>query len=1011
MKPLQLETLMGSSPMLRKLNAGINNRLLALKLSRRSMKYNAGQSLLIVFIIALPVIFATIGLTYFESQIPTAQEKVTYQLGQTQARFTPNVAVSDSELEKSSKSNIIQVPDEGNAFRFYSDDAPPIYDPGTYQDPRKTGLVSGSWLTERNDLVEVQTKTGVGIFSLVEGELWSESLKGRISIIDGSAPATKNEVLVSKAGLERLGLGIGDSLKLTSLNESRKIVGVATDALRGRDISAIFAGTASITGVLPESDLANTSFYLVSDEPVTWETVVKLNRLGIGVLSKEVVLNPPTDGEIPAYAAGYQKSQDTGLLSALGGVAAFMTLAFVPIAVLAGSAFSFGARRQARTLAVLSSLGAKRKYLRFITIANGIWLGFLGGLLGVLAGLLAAYFVLPLFSDGSKSTYPGFHIPWLSLSGIVLAAAIIGAVVSVIPAITAAKVDVLSTLRGVRSGATVKKRLGIAGMVVTLIGAATTVAGGVLLSNYGLEVQLAGNYNPFIMQLLQLMPVLGSIILIIGLLMMSGWLLVLTRFALKRAGVLANYATNDLIFNRKRYQSVISAVLATSYVASALLGVLYSFDKTGEENYVNRLPENQLVNNPIWSLSDWSSGDTDSIKPKESYELRLKEGLLRLESNLKIATSVAPINSAALVSVHAPLSQLGYKVDMLTGIPEYGAEGDQPLIRVNKEFLCPWDPTSPRNKEFVALESSNKVEDQKAKLEITRDPKYRYCDSVDFQRQTLYVGTAEDLTALLGKPASKEAIAALNSGGAVALSPSLYVSNSVYLDWYPSGSQEILNAKKGDVTGDPLINNLPTPELKKTVALDAVLEESINRDLTIMISKATANSLGIDYKAGIMVVNYQDALTVAQTDQLNANLNGGYVMETGYPGNPELVAWIVFAIGGFFVLAATAVALGLSQIEARADLSTLGSIGAPRRFRARVLGLQALLLTGLGTLLGSATGYYLAWSMMASGGENIFRVALPQIVMLVVGVPLFTALIFWIGTPSKSEYKVRLAVD
>ena len=150
---------------------------------------------------------------------------------------------------------------------------------------------------------------------------------------------------------------------------------------------------------------------------------------------------------------------------------------------------------------------------------------------------------------------------------------------------------------------------------------------------------------------------------------------------------------------------------------------------------------------------------------------------------------------------------------------------------------------------------------------------------------------------------------------------------------------------------------------------------------------------------------------MAQTDLLNADLYGGYALETGYPSNPELIAWIVFAICGFFVLAATGIALGLAQIEARADLSTLGSIGAPKRFRARVLELQALLLTGLGTALGSATGYYLSWSLMATGGENIFRVALPQILMLVIGLPVITALIFLIGTPSKSNYKVRLSVD
>jgi putative ABC transport system permease protein len=997
--------------MLKNINAGINNRLLALKISRRSMKYNSRQSILIVFIIALPVIFATIGLTYFESQLPTAQEKVQYQLGQSQARFNPQVAVTEAELRDPSTSNIFQLPDEGNAFRFYSDDVPPLYSSGAYQDPRKTGLVSGKWITERSDLVEVKTNTGVGIFSLVEGELWDEALRGRIEIIEGTAPAEKNEVLVSQAGLERLGLEIGDSLKLTSLGESRKIVGVANDVLRGRDISIIFAQTASITGVSPESDLLNTAFFLVSDKPVAWETVIKLNGLGIGVLSKEVLLNPPSEGEIPALAAGYPKSADIGLLSALGGVAAFLTLAFVPIAVLAGSAFSFGARRQARTLAVLSSLGAKRKYLRFITIANGIWLGFLGGLVGVLLGLVAAYFVLPALSDGSRISYPGFHIPWYSLLGIVLAAVAIGAIVSVIPAITAAKVDVLSTLRGVRSEATVKKRLGIVGIAVTVLGIALTVFGGIWLANYGQEVQLGGSYDPMIMQLLQLLPVIGSIVLIVGLLMMSGWLLVITRAILKRAGVVANYATNDLIFNRRRYQSVISAVLATSYVASALLGVIYSFDKTGEENYVNRLPANQLLNDPLWSLSDYSSGDNQSLKPRESYEFKLREGLLRREANLKIATAVAPINSAALVSVHVPLSHLGYRVDSSTGIPEYGAEGDQPLIRVNKDFLCPWDPTSPRYKEFSALESSTKLVDQEAKLEIMRDPKYRYCDAVEFRRESIYVGSAEDLSVLLGKPASKEAVDVLNNGGAVALTPSLYVSNSVYLDWYPSGSLAILNAKKGVPEDDPSISGLPRPQLKKSVTLNAILEEAINRDLTIMISKATADSLGIDYKSGIMVVNYQNALTVAQTDQLNADLNGDYALETGYSSNPELVAWIVFAIGGFFVLAATGIALGLAQIEARADLSTLGSIGAPRRFRARVLGLQSLLLTGLGTALGSATGYYLAWSLMASGGENIFRVALPQILMLVIGVPVITALIFLVGTPSKSNYKVRLSVD
>jgi hypothetical protein len=614
-------------------------------------------------------------------------------------------------------------------------------------------------------------------------------------------------------------------------------------------------------------------------------------------------------------------------------------------------------------------------------VANGIWLGLLGGAIGDLLGLFAAWVLMPVITNGSKTTYPGFHLPWLMLADVLFGGAVIGAIVSWIPAITAAKVDVLSTLKGVRAEAKVKVRAGIGGLLMMAAGLVIVVVGSKVLNDFVNQMQDNGSLNYTGVQLMQLVPVGGTVLILIGVLMSTGWLLVFVRAVVKKSGVATNYATNDLIYNRKRYQPVIASAVATGFLAATVMGFGYSDQKSRAEQYQPSLPHNQIQVDPLWWITDFSTDNLGQAKTKRYYDQLLAASNQDLTKQLKLATSVAEPRSSAVVARHVPLSVLGFAIDQATGNPIYGAEADQPLLRPNVEYLCPSNTKSIRHAWYKKLEENH---DRKQIRIIEASPKYLRCEILDSARENIYVGTSNDLTALIGKSVPQSAVKALQSGQAVSFVKGFENHSKVTLDWYPSGTRSILDSQESEAqsiaNGQSLQGEVPatksiTPTLKKTVTLESVFVETASRDLTIMISPETADSLGIDYKSNVLVVNYARALKVSERDKLNQLLSHGYGIDDGYTEDPEAWAWIILAIAGFFVIASTSIALGLAQIESRPDQATLGSIGAPRRFRAKVLSQQAFILTSLGTILGSAVGFYLSFVMTEVTGLLTFRFA------------------------------------
>ena len=986
--------------MANRFTAGLNSRLLALIIARRNVRRNPLQSLLIVLVISLPVAVGALGLTTYQSTKATPDESITFALGQTQAVVETDMAPSKDNYQEPLYRNVVRLQSDGSTLVDGSGT-------GAFLDPRKE-ITGYKWIPEFQTAANVKTATGQGTLDVIEGKPWASELSGKYYGLTGRAPANNKELLVNKAALERLGLKVGDQVSIIDVQKRLKIVGTLEWAEATSKTSVLFGLPGAVSGNVNEQNYA---YYAVGSKPITWQQIIKLNQKGFGILSRDVIVNPPSADEVPLYQTAYGNPVPDGVatLMKILSLLLFVPIVLLPVAVLAGSAFSFGARRQARTLAVISSLGARASMLRFMTVANGIVLGLLGGLLGVVLGATGAFFTIPLFSDGSRRSYPGYHLPLGLLLIAVASGAVIGAIVSVIPAFAAAKVDVLNTLRGVRRNAKVKKRAGFGGLMVAAIGLASALACAAAATYIHDKIN-AGEMSPShndIVGPLMLGVGLGSVAIVVGLLMGSAWLLVFARAVFRRISPVSNYATNDLIYNRKRYTAVIASVLATSFVGASLMGLVFSALERERLAYQPQAESNQLVR-------DRGFDSPDSAITKEQLDMKLADYDRKIESSLATAKTIGETTSAAVLYRHEEYGQLGYGVEA-NGQPIVGAEGQQPYVMRDLNYLCPYSDGSPAHAEYQKLQEAQRWTDLR-KLDF--QPKYQGCMNLVDDPDRFLVGTAADLRVILDGRVDTAAEKQLAGGGAVVFHRGLLFSDKVKLEWHPSGLSDL-------VLGSPLYNDdgsivkdadgkpLKLGQPSRSESLPAVLVKTPISRLTMMISPETAQKLGVKYHASVIIANYAGPVSTAQIDELNQAFgNGSFVLEQGFLIDVQAIIWWLTLGVGFFVLASTGIALGLAQIESRADQSTLGSLGAPQRFRASVVGSQALILTLLGAWLGAAVGYFFAGAVVPSMIEG-YNVAIPplQTLVMVVGIPLLAATIFWVGVPKNSKYRTRLSID
>ncbi|WP_101523105.1 ABC transporter permease [Nocardioides houyundeii] len=515
-----------------------------LRLAWRDVLRSKGRSALVLVLIALPVLAVTTALVVTATVQTSGGEGLERRLGAADARisfdgsgkvlhqFDPDTGSSMSEGSRGSgltQAGIAEV--LGREVRTI----------GWRQDQ----------LVVRSE--DRSTQARVSYLDLAD-----PLAQGLARLEEGRMPGAPREALVNRAFVD-LGVELGETLTLTD-GTTFEVVGIGEDASQ-KGFPALFAPPGA------ETASARTGTWLLDAGDVTWSEVRALNEHGATVLSRAVLLDPPPDSALPA---DLQQSGSGDAALTVGVLVAVMVL--LEVVLLAGPAFAVTARRQSRTLALLSAVGGAPAQARRTIMSIAVVLGALAALVGVVGGIaLGGLVAVPVAQHYSSEWFGPFDVPWtwvLVVAAFGLVSALLAAAV---PARLASRMDVVAVLAGRRGDAAPSRRSPLLGLVLLGAGVAGAVVGARKQS--GGEVFIAGSAIVCVLGMVLLVPVVLTVLARMG----------------GRLPLPLRYAVRDAVRHRARTVPAVAAVAATVCGVVAL-GISTSSDaKEDRETYTPRL--------------------------------------------------------------------------------------------------------------------------------------------------------------------------------------------------------------------------------------------------------------------------------------------------------------------------------------------------------------------------------------------------------------------------------------
>lgn len=943
----------------------------AFVIARRNTIRSLGRSVLIALLVALPIAGLTAVAVTFASGEPTAEERVSTELAGNGARL---------HVVSSAGSEVSQEPlFSENWIITAGERAGPGVDLSTVlpKGTRILPLYSAGFVTTAAD------SGGVNL-SVTEGLSWEESFSGMYDIVEGVAPKHDREILATHALLDRLNIRIGDTVSLRSPRAiTATVVGIMDDHTRPDSSSWIFARPGALSGLTPgaaeDFELAGFDFYL-PDVELSWDAVRELNAHGVTALSRPVLLDPPPNGENIIMRGDGGIMATIIIMGAIG--AAF---AAFEVILLAGAAFTVTARQHQRSLATIASVGAPRRTLFLVLAAQGVVLGAVGGIIGIAAGIGSAATFMALSSDGSRTQYYGFHIPWLVLGGFAAFAVAIGWLASLLPARNASRFDVVAALRGARKPPPPRRRTPVIGIALLIVGVVLAIAGGLLLpilldAGHGLA-----NGHP-LLWIPICMLIVGPIMAQVGLMLCGALMLRTIARLAQRAGLGARLATRDAARNPNRAVPALAAIMSTVFVAVFAMCMFAAADEYQRLNHRHTLTLGQA------SVHLYGYTWDDDVHIWQHENPRALEDAMRATIDVEDVRTIA--------SVPHPFSP-GTGLTVTDERREAGSTWQVPRIPANN--ICPYLPDSP---EYTsAFEDPNSAESRQA-----RDD-WRCADGIVWLGGPLvsqiFVGDAEDLAFLLERDVSTQARQTLEAGGAVSLYPHYVADGKFTIDWLTNDQAMLRDS--GQETGAPV----------RSETIPAVVESpDYPINFMVFITPKTADNLGIDYLDSQLVAttgampptSAMDDLHAAFRTTLSKNIGEiWFELETGPRENAAPWVWGLLALSGLIALASSAVAIGLARFDGRQDDATLAAVGATPLLRRSVAFWQAMIVAGAGSFLGAAMGLLPALALGANPGTPFAAPWLP-IGIAIVALPLLIAAGSWIFTRRPKVQTRRMSI-
>ncbi|GAB7042569.1 hypothetical protein JCM9533A_64190 [Catenuloplanes niger JCM 9533] len=522
----------------------------ALRISRREMRRAKGRSALVVAMIAVPVCALGYAAASYDMLTLTPPETATRTLGAADALLLPRL-----------DEPIVQGAD-GEQWMPAAADSSGDGRTGMTEAEALDVLPAGSRVVPMSfGGAEFRTATGgLAPAETAQLDLADPIFEGMIELLDGRAPSAPGEVAMSEAARARF----GDTIESRERDRSWTVVGTMEFHADLGEFLVFPPGT------FPEPGVEGSGQWLAdTPEPIDWVQVNQINRRGVAVTSRAVLLDPP-DPSITALPWDGSAPPERGL----NIVTVVSGLAMLEIILLAGPAFAVGARRRQRSLALVAANGGTRAHLRRIVLADGLTLGFTGAVVGVVAAVLLAVLARPAAEElVAGARFGGYRFNLPMLAGIVLLAVVTGLLAATVPAFTAARADVVAAFTGRRGVVRSKRRWLITGLVLTAAGAAVTALGPQDSADWGAQRIVAG------LVLAQLGLVLCTPSLVGLIARLGGVLPPAPRIALR-----------DTARNRSSSAPAVSAVMAAVAGTVAIGVYLVSTAEKDEAGYLAGLP-------------------------------------------------------------------------------------------------------------------------------------------------------------------------------------------------------------------------------------------------------------------------------------------------------------------------------------------------------------------------------------------------------------------------------------
>jgi putative ABC transport system permease protein len=556
----------------------------ALRVARRDLLRHKGRNALVVVMVGLPVLAVSTFATVYETNDLTAIEQLDQQLGSTQALVAP---VQGGPIDQNP---------QGNNWS-------PVSQDGSGEDAS-----SSDWTPERmraavgRDLIDVtssgssvRTERGRLPVHVVAAQTDSPALKGFTTLREGRFPRTDDEVLVSPWLAER-GFAVGKQIEVVPPSQDAGEAGrtarvVGTVVVPTIYDDALVVGRPTAPVVQPAGDEVQHVYLVPGPEPVTWDQVRDLNRQGISVTSRSVVLHPPADWE--STLTNPDAFTEYGASNADRAILVLVVFSIVlEVILLAGPAFAVGVRRQRRQLALVAATGGTARDVRRIVLAQALTTGALAAAVGALLGIpLAALIAWALPLARPQTVLGPFDVAWVPL----LVAAALGSVAALtaayFPARSAARQDVVAVLAGRRGTVRSRRGLPVLGLVLLGLGAVAALVPG---TKQGGEYWVAAG---------TLVMVLGAIALMPGVVGGVG------RLG-SRLPLPLRLATRDSARQRGRTAPAVAAVMAAVAGVTALaIGSSSDFEQ-GRRDYQPRQPagvttvESDSVDRAWWDAAN-----------------------------------------------------------------------------------------------------------------------------------------------------------------------------------------------------------------------------------------------------------------------------------------------------------------------------------------------------------------------------------------------------------------------